>query len=104
PGPPLLNIVLPVGISFYTFHTISYIVDVGDGRIRATHNVWEYLTYVSLFSQLVAGPIVRFRDIEDDLVHIDPPPLQDQVARGTGFFVVGLIKKVIIADSIAKFN
>jgi alginate O-acetyltransferase complex protein AlgI len=100
---PLLSIVLPVGISFYTFHTISYIVDVTDGRIRATKNIWEYLTYVSLFSQLVAGPIVRFRQIEQDLEQIDHPPRQDQVARGIGFFVVGLIKKVIIADSIASW-
>ena len=100
---PVLEIVLPVGISFYTFHTISYIVDVADGRIRATRNLFEYLTYVSLFSQLVAGPIVRFREIEEDLEKIDGPPRQDFMARGIGFFVVGLIKKAIVADSIAAF-
>ena len=100
---PVLQIVLPVGISFYTFHTISYIVDVADGRIRATRNLFEYLTYVSLFSQLVAGPIVRFREIEEDLEKIDGPPRQDFMARGIGFFVVGLIKKAIVADSIAAF-
>ncbi len=100
--PPLLRVVLPVGISFYTFHTISYIVDVTQGKVKATRNLFEYLTYVSLFSQLVAGPIVRFRQIEDDLERIDHPPKQDQVAAGIGFFVVGLIKKCVIADSIAK--
>jgi alginate O-acetyltransferase complex protein AlgI len=100
---PVLQIVLPVGISFYTFHTISYIVDVADGRIRATRNLFEYLTYVSLFSQLVAGPIVRFREIEQDLEHIDGPPRQDFMARGLGFFVVGLIKKAVVADSIAAY-
>jgi alginate O-acetyltransferase complex protein AlgI len=100
---PVLEIVLPVGISFYTFHTISYIVDVADGRIRATRNLFEYLTYVSLFSQLVAGPIVRFREIEEDLERIDGPARQDLMARGIGFFVVGLIKKAIVADSIAAF-
>ena len=100
--PPLLNVVLPVGISFYTFHTISYIVDVTQGKVRATRNLFEYLTYVSLFSQLVAGPIVRFRQIEEDLERIDHPPKEDQVAVGIGFFVVGLIKKCIIADSIAR--
>ncbi|HEY3417951.1 MAG TPA: MBOAT family protein, partial [Armatimonadota bacterium] len=91
---PTLNIVLPIGISFYTFHTISYIVDVAAGRVRATRNIFEYFTYVSLFSQLVAGPIVRFRQIEDDLENIDGPPREDYMARGIGFFVVGLIKKV----------
>ena len=105
PGPsvPILNIVLPVGISFYTFHTISYVIDVYQGKIKATRNLPEYLTYVNLFSQLVAGPIVRFREIERDLDRIDGPPRNDWTARGLGFFVVGLIKKVVIADRIAAF-
>jgi len=98
---PLLHVALPIGISFYTFHTISYIVDVAAGRVRATHDVLEYLAYVSLFSQLVAGPIVRFREIEDDLERIDGPPRGDDMARGLGFFVVGLAKKAIVADCIA---
>jgi alginate O-acetyltransferase complex protein AlgI len=99
---PLLDIVLPIGISFYTFHTISYVIDVSAGRVRATRNLFEYLTYVSLFSQLVAGPIVRFRQIEEDLEHLDGPPREDWVARGIAFFVIGLIKKVMIADHIAS--
>ena len=101
PAPPLLHIVLPIGISFYTFHTISYIVDVAAGRVRATRSFFEYLAYVSLFSQLVAGPIVRFREIEDDLERIDGPPREDHMARGLGFFAAGLVKKAVIADSIA---
>jgi alginate O-acetyltransferase complex protein AlgI len=100
-APPLLDIVLPIGISFYTFHTISYIVDVANGRVRATRNLLEYLAYVSLFSQLVAGPIIRFREIEEDLERIDGPPREDDLARGLGFFVTGLVKKAVIADSIA---
>src|SRR4029077_18985498 len=98
---PLLHVVLPIGISFYTFHTISYIVDVARGRVQATHNLFEYLAYVSLFSQLVAGPIVRYREIEDDLERIDGPPREDNLARGIGTFVVGLVKKAVIADAIA---
>lgn len=98
---PILDIVLPIGISFYTFHTISYVVDVYAGRVRATGNIWEYPTYVSLFSQLVAGPIVRFRQIEEDLENIDGPARDDWIARGIGFFAVGMVKKVIIADHIA---
>jgi alginate O-acetyltransferase complex protein AlgI len=101
--PPLLDVVLPIGISFYTFHTISYIVDVATGRVEATRNFFEYLAYVSLFSQLVAGPIVRYREIKSDLEGIDGPPREDYMARGLGFFVVGLIKKVVIADSIAHW-
>ena len=98
--PAALHIVLPIGISFYTFHTISYVVDVANGRVKATRNIAEYFTYVSLFSQLVAGPIVRYRQIEADLEQIDGPPRSDWIAIGIGFFVVGLIKKVIIADHI----
>ncbi|HUQ84440.1 MAG TPA: hypothetical protein VM076_25020, partial [Gemmatimonadaceae bacterium] len=67
---PHLNIILPVGISFYTFHTITYIVDAYRGVITPTRNVFEFSAYVSLFSQLVAGPIVRFRQIEQDLENL----------------------------------
>jgi alginate O-acetyltransferase complex protein AlgI len=65
-----LDIVLPVGISFYTFHTITYIVDAHRRVIRPTKNLFEFSCYVSLFAQLVAGPIVRFRQIEVDLENI----------------------------------
>jgi len=102
PALPLFNIILPVGISFYTFHTISYIVDVAQGRVNATSDIWEYFSYVCLFSQLVAGPIVRFRQIEEDLEHIDRGLPEDYVARGVGFFAVGMVKKVIVADTIAR--
>lgn len=105
PGVPLpgLDVVLPIGISFYTFHTISYVIDVAAGRVRAARNVFEYLTYVNLFSQLVAGPIVRFRQIEQDLENIDGPLKPDWLVRGVTFFAAGMIKKVIIADQIAHF-
>lgn len=97
------QIVLPVGISFYTFHTMSYVIDVASGKVRATKNVFEYFTYVTLFSQLVAGPIVRFRQIEDDLEHIDKGPQYDAMAVGLGYFLTGFVKKVMIADSIAHY-
>ena len=102
PLPPL-NIVLPIGISFYTFHTISYVLDVYAGRVKATRNFFEYLTYVSLFSQLVAGPIVRFRQIENDLENIDDAPHENWFAKGIAFFIIGLMRKVIIADHIAEY-
>ena len=96
-----LNIILPVGISFYTFHSISYIVDAYRGQITATRNFWEYATYVSLFSQLVAGPIVRFRQIEDDLEQIDSSDRRKYLHRGWSFFAIGMVEKVLIADTIA---
>jgi alginate O-acetyltransferase complex protein AlgI len=98
---PNLDIVLPIGISFYTFHTITYIVDSYRGVVTPTRNFFEFSCYVSLFSQLVAGPIVRFRQIERDLENIDHLNQADDLERGWSFFVIGMVKKVLIADSIA---
>jgi alginate O-acetyltransferase complex protein AlgI len=98
---PSFDIVLPIGISFYTFHTITYIVDSYRGVITPTRNVFEFSCYVSLFSQLVAGPIVRFRQIEGDLENIDHANRREYLERGWSFFVLGMVKKVLIADSIA---
>lgn len=100
---PHLNIILPVGISFYTFHTITYIVDAYRGVIKPTRNFFEFSTYVSLFSQLVAGPIVRFRQVEEDLDHLDSASRTRWIVPGVQFFVIGLIEKVVLADSIAAF-
>jgi alginate O-acetyltransferase complex protein AlgI len=100
---PHLNIILPIGISFYTFHTISYIVDSYRKVITPTRNFFEFATYVSLFSQLVAGPIVRFRQIEEDLEAIGHADRRRWLTRGLSFFVVGLVEKVVIADSMAAF-
>jgi alginate O-acetyltransferase complex protein AlgI len=102
-APPLLKIALPIGISFYTFSTISYLLDVTHGRVQATADFWKYFTYVSLFPQLVAGPIVRFGQIEDDLEHIDRRLTEDSVARGVGFFAVGMVKKAVVADTLALY-
>ena len=99
---PVIHIILPIGISFYTFHTITYIVDTYRGVIRPTKNVFEFMCYVSLFSQLVAGPIVRFRQIEEGLEHIDRSSREESRQLGWSFFVIGLIEKVLIADTIAS--
>lgn len=95
------RIILPVGISFYTFHTITYIVDSYRRTITPTRNLFEFSCYVSLFSQLVAGPIVRFRQIEDDLEHIDRGDRRAGWNLGWSYFALGMIKKVLIADTIA---
>lgn len=99
--PPRFDIVLPVGISFYTFHTITYIVDSYRNVIKPTRNFFEFSCYVSLFSQLVAGPIVRFRQVESDLENIDHVDRHTYMDRGWSFFVIGIIKKVLLADTIA---
>ncbi len=99
--PPALNIILPVGISFYTFHTISYMVDAYRGVITPTRNFWEFSCYVSLFSQLVAGPIVRFRQVEADLDNLDHADRTRWLNIGWSFFAIGMMKKVLLADTIA---
>jgi alginate O-acetyltransferase complex protein AlgI len=96
-----LDIVLPIGISFYTFHTITYIVDSYRGVVKPTRNFFEFACYVSLFSQLVAGPIVRFRQIEKDLDNLDHADRTRSLDMGWSFFAIGLMKKVLIADTIA---
>jgi alginate O-acetyltransferase complex protein AlgI len=100
--PPALNIILPVGISFYTFHTISYMVDAYRGVITPTRNFWEFSCYVSLFSQLVAGPIVRFRQVEADLENLDHADRTRWLNIGWSFFAIGMMKKVLLADTIAS--
>jgi alginate O-acetyltransferase complex protein AlgI len=103
PRLPVLDIVLPVGISFYTFHTISYIIDSYRGTIKPTRNPFEFMAYVSLFSQLVAGPIVRFRQIEEDLESLGTASRTRWLRLGISFFIVGLVEKVLVADSLAAF-
>jgi alginate O-acetyltransferase complex protein AlgI len=98
---PLLDIVLPIGISFYTFHTITYILDSYRGVITPTRNFFQFAAYVSLFSQLVAGPIVRFRQIAQDFENIDHADRTRDLETGWSFFVIGLFEKVLIADTIA---
>lgn len=98
---PVLDIVLPIGISFYTFHTITYIIDAYRRQITPTTNFFKFAAYVSLFSQLVAGPIVRFRQIEQDFENIDRAERTANLDTGWSFFVIGMVEKVLIADTIA---
>jgi alginate O-acetyltransferase complex protein AlgI len=100
---PALEIVLPVGISFYTFHTISYIVDSYRRVVKPTTNLFEFAAYVSLFSQLVAGPIVRFKQIEADLEALGHTRRTRWLAKGVAFFLWGLVEKVMLADSLAAW-
>lgn len=87
---------LPIGISFYTFQTISYVVDVYRDDTRAEDSYLRFLMFVSLYHQLVAGPIVRYRDIADEILVREHS--YQNLARGLHRFCVGLFKKVIIAN------
>jgi alginate O-acetyltransferase complex protein AlgI len=99
---PLLNVVLPVGISFYTFQSMSYTIDVYRGCVNATRDFLKFASYIALFPQLVAGPIVRYKDVDGQLDRMDKPFGLDDLTVGLQIFLLGLFKKVLIADSIAK--
>jgi alginate O-acetyltransferase complex protein AlgI len=95
---PKLNLPLPIGISFYTFQTMSYTIDVYRGDAKMQKNILTFGTYVSFFPQLIAGPIVRYQDIADQLdsrIHSF-----DKFGEGARRFVTGLAKKVLLANNI----
>ncbi|MBQ3331741.1 MAG: MBOAT family protein [Ruminococcus sp.] len=95
---PSLKIPLPIGISFYTFQTMSYSIDVYRGDAPVQKNIITFGTYVSLFPQLIAGPIVRYKDVAYQLDH--RRETLDQFTKGVCVFCVGLAKKVLIANQM----
>ncbi len=97
---PGFSIVLPVGISFYTFQTMSYTIDVYRGTVQPTRDFLKFLAFVSLFPQLVAGPIVRYAILDEQLDTIPPRLPRTYLVAGLSLFVVGLFKKVVVADSL----
>jgi len=94
----LLTVILPLGISFFTFQNISYLVDVYRNDVDIQQNFFKYLTYISLFPQLVAGPIVRYKDVEKELDSRQESA--NLFSEGIRRFVLGLGKKVLIADTL----
>jgi alginate O-acetyltransferase complex protein AlgI len=98
-GAMTAHITLPAGISFFVFQAISYVMDVRRGQISAERKFWRYAAYQSFFPHLIAGPIVRFRDVIADF--IQPRLSVDNFAAGVTRFAHGLFKKVVIADSVA---
>lgn len=97
-----LNLALPIGISFYTFQILSYTIDLYRGTVKVQKNLPDFATYVALFPQLIAGPIVRYSSIEADLTerkHTIP-----DIAYGISRFITGLAKKVIIANSLGELG
>lgn len=96
----LPKLTLPIGISFYTFQILSYVIDLYRGEIRVQRNYFYLLLYVSFFPQLIAGPIVRYETVEQEI--LERHESIDDVAAGLRRFILGLAKKVILANNIAR--
>ena len=95
----IASVTLPLGISFFTFQTLSYTIDVYNEKVKANTNFINFATYVTLFPKLVAGPIVRYSDIESELKYRTFSI--DQFSEGVKRFIIGLGKKMIIANNLA---
>ncbi|OXC77916.1 MBOAT family O-acyltransferase [Caballeronia sordidicola] len=95
----IIHAALPLGISFYTFHALSYVIDVYRGEVKATRNLINVGTYFTMFPQLVAGPILRYNMIASAMV--TRVVTADMMARGIYLFILGLAKKVVFADTFA---
>ena len=99
---PDFALILPVGISFYTFQSMSYSIDVYKGKLKATHNIWHFFAYLSLFPQLVAGPIVRASKLLPMLKTYSRPH-EAQIWEGTKLIISGFFFKMVLADNLAPY-
>lgn len=95
-----LRITLPLGISFYTFQSMSYSIDVYRGDAKAIRNIVDFACYVAMFPQLVAGPIIRFQEVDDQLR--SRTITHEKFARGAAFICLGLAKKILLANPCGK--
>lgn len=97
---PLKAIALPLGISFYTFQGMSYLIDIYRGDVPVSRNIITFGCYLTMFPQLVAGPIVRYASIEEELIHrnLSSP----RITYGISRFIIGLAKKILIADTVGR--
>ena len=95
---PQLGLVLPVGISFFTFQAMSYVMDVYWGKVDVQKSFWKVLLYISFFPQLIAGPIVKYRDINEAINNRTVN--SEEMAKGFRRFICGLGKKVLIANTV----
>jgi alginate O-acetyltransferase complex protein AlgI len=95
-----LKVALPIGISFYTFESLTYVVDVYRGIHKPLKNFWHYQTYILLFPKLIAGPIVRYHDIADQITNREKNYTPNIKLSGFLIFCIGLAKKTIIANTL----
>ena len=98
---PLLQIIMPIGISFFTFQATSYVIDIYKGEIKPAKNVFDFATYLTLFPQLIAGPIVRYETVAEEMENRTTST--SLVASGLKRFIIGLGKKVLIANLLGAF-
>lgn len=94
------NIVMPIGISFFTFQATSYTIDIYRGEVKSAKNFWTFATYLSLFPQLVAGPIVRYETVQNELEQRKES--KETFAAGVKRFTIGLAKKVLLANVLGE--
>jgi alginate O-acetyltransferase complex protein AlgI len=99
---PLLRLALPIGISFYTFESMSYTIDVYRGEVPALRQFIDYGHFVTMFPRLVAGPIVRYKDMAHSLANVPDTLATVHAVEAVQFFTIGLVKKVFIADILAS--
>lgn len=98
---PLLHVVLPIGISFYTFESITYTVDIYRGVARSANSFLHYAVFISIFPKLIAGPIIRYTDVEEQYRRLSPVIDWEMMHRGVCLFVFGMAKKLLLADVLA---
>lgn len=96
---PMPGINLPIGISFFTFQIMSYIIDVYRGEAEVQRNYWKLLLYISFFPQLIAGPIIKYHDVAAQIS--DRKTSIEKIGRGFRRFIIGLSKKVLISNAVA---
>ena len=97
---PLLHIIMPIGISFYTFQALGYIIDVYNKKHPSARSILEFTTYITLFPQLIAGPIVRYSDVNTELKEREESI--DKFSEGVKRFTIGLAKKVLLANVLGE--
>lgn len=95
-----INVIMPIGISFYTFQALGYVIDVYRNDVEASNNYFDFLMYISLFPQLIAGPIVRYKDVENEIRNREES--YSKFSEGIKRFSIGLAKKVVIANNIGE--
>ena len=93
-----IDVVMPIGISFYTFQALSYVVDVYRGEVQVQKDIYKLALYICLFPQLIAGPIVKYHDVAEQIS--DREVTFDKVAYGVKRFIIGLSKKMLIANTL----
>lgn len=94
----LVELVMPIGISFYTFQALSYVIDVYRGEVKAQRDIYKLALYICLFPQLIAGPIVKYHDVDEQIDKRDAT--FDKVSYGAKRFIIGLSKKVLLANTL----